>query len=257
MDNYKAVCFDLDGTVYRGNEVIPEAAILIEELQRSGIEPYYITNNSSRTANQFQTKLQRMGIETTPEQIMTSAIASAKYCKAHFDGASIMMIGEEGLEQALVSEGFELTSQSPDVVVIGIDRSITYEKLAAASLAIRAGAVFIATNGDRAFPTERGLVPGNGSFVKLLESTTDRTAIVIGKPEPHMLHFIQQKGYRKDEMVMIGDNYETDIQAGIRFGIDTIYVEGGVTSLETVKAQLELPTYLYKSLADWNKKEPQ
>ncbi|WP_060210551.1 HAD-IIA family hydrolase, partial [Sporosarcina koreensis] len=183
--------------------------------------------------------------------IMTSAIASAKYCKEHFDGATIMMIGEEGLEQALLSEGFELTSQNPDVVVVGIDHNITYEKLANASMAIRAGAGFIATNGDRAFPTERGLVPGNGSFVKLLESTTDRTAIQVGKPEPHMLHFIQQKGYRKDEMIMIGDNYETDIQAGIRFGIDTIHVEGGVTSLETVMEQLEHPTFYFKSLADW------
>lgn len=251
MDHYKAVCFDLDGTVYRGNEVIPEAAILIEGLQQNGIEPYYVTNNSTLTARQFQSKLLQMGIGTGPDQIMTSAIASAKYCKEHFGGASIMMIGEEGLEQALLSEGFQLTASNPDVVVIGIDRGITYEKLAAASLAIRAGAHFIATNGDRAFPTERGLVPGNGSFVKLLESTTDSNAIYVGKPEPHMLHFIQQKGYRKDEMIMIGDNYETDIQAGIRFGIDTIHVEGGVTSLETVKKQLELPTYLYKSLADW------
>jgi len=251
MDHYKAVCFDLDGTVYRGNEVIPEAAALIEDLQRNGIEPYFVTNNSSLTANQFHTKLLQMGIRTKPDHIMTSAIATAKYCKEHFEGASIMMIGEEGLEQALLSEGFQLTAQNPDVVVIGIDRSITYEKLAAASLAIRAGAVFVATNGDRAFPTERGLVPGNGSFVKLLESTTDCKAIYVGKPEPHMLHFIQQKGYRKEEMIMIGDNYETDIQAGIRFGIDTIHVEGGVTSLETVKEQLERPTYLYKSLSDW------
>ncbi|MCG7346514.1 TIGR01457 family HAD-type hydrolase [Sporosarcina sp. ACRSL] len=251
MDKYNAVCFDLDGTVYRGNEVIPEAVTLIEKLQRGGIEPYFVTNNSSSTTQQFQTKLLRMGIQTKPEQIMTSAIASAKYCKEHYDGASIMMIGEEGLEEALVSEGFQLTTQNPDVVVVGIDRSITYEKLAAASLAIRAGAHFIATNGDRAFPTEKGLVPGNGSFVKLLETTTDCKATYVGKPEPHMLHFIQQKGYRKDEMIMIGDNYETDIQAGIRFGIDTIHVEGGVTSAETVRKQPSLPTYFYKSLADW------
>ncbi|MFC5602581.1 TIGR01457 family HAD-type hydrolase [Sporosarcina koreensis] len=251
MDRYKAVCFDLDGTVYRGNEVIPEAALLIEGLQRRGIEPYYITNNSSRTAEQFQKKLLLMGIKAERDHIMTSAIAAAKYCKEHFNGASIMMIGEEGLEQALVSEGFKLTSENPDVVIVGIDRSITYEKLASASLAIRAGAHFIATNGDRAFPTEKGLVPGNGSFVKLLESTTERNAIYVGKPESHMLHFIQQKGYRKGEMIMIGDNYETDILAGIRFGIDTIHVEGGVTSLETVLEQLERPTYFYKSLADW------
>ena len=257
MDIYKAICLDLDGTVYRGSEAIPEAIDFISSLQKNGIEPYFVTNNSSMTADQFSLKLSRMGIHTKNDRIMTSAIASANYCKEHFDGASVMVIGEQGLKDALTMEGFELTATQPDVVVVGIDRGITYEKLSEASLAIRAGAHFIATNGDKAFPTERGLVPGNGSFIKLLETTTDKTAIYIGKPEPHMLHFIQQQGYRKEEMIMIGDNYDTDIQAGIRFGIDTIHVEGGVTNAKTVLKQLQQPTYLFENLNDWNKKGPQ
>lgn len=252
MAHYKAICLDLDGTVYRGNEVIPDALLFIQDLKQNGIEPYYITNNSSLTADQFQGKLSKMGILTGSDRIMTSAIASAKYCKEQYDGASVMMIGEEGLEAALVSEGITLTSKNPDIVVVGIDRGITYEKLAEASLAIRAGAHFVATNGDLAFPTERGLVPGNGSFVKLLEITTGTTATYVGKPEPHMLHFIHQKGYQKDEMIMIGDNYDSDIKAGIRFGIDTIYVEGGVTPIQSVRKQEIQPTYLVKSLLNWN-----
>lgn len=251
MRRYKAVCLDLDGTVYRGQEVIQEARQFIHNLQPEGIEPYFVTNNSSLTASQVAAKLSGMGITASPDRIMTTAIASAKYCKEHFEGATVMMIGEEGLEAALMAEGITLTNSEPDIVVVGIDRNISYEKLSKASLAIQAGARFIATNIDRAFPTERGLVPGNGSFVKLLETTTGIEAVTVGKPEPHMLHFIQEKGYRKDEMIMIGDNYDTDIQAGIRFGIDTIHVEGGVTPAKMVLKHPHQPTFMYKTLSDW------
>lgn len=241
----------MDGTVYRGNEVIPEASVFINSFQGKDIDIYYVTNNSSMTAERFQAKLLRMGIHASTDQIMTSSIAAATYCKQHFEGAKVMMIGEEGLEQALRSEGFVITDENPDVVVVGIDRNITYEKLSNAALSIRNGAHFIATNGDKAFPTERGLVPGNGSFVKLLETATDREATIVGKPEPYMLEFIQQRGYPKEDMVMIGDNYDTDIQAGIRFGIDTIHVSGGVTDRATVLKKDIQPTYLFDSLTDW------
>ncbi|MBB4826979.1 4-nitrophenyl phosphatase [Sporosarcina luteola] len=254
MDKYKAVCFDLDGTVYRGKEVIPEAAELISTLRKMGTVPYYVTNNSSMTTGQLKAKLSSFGIQAEEDHIMTSAIAAAAYCKEHFDGASVMMIGEEGLRAALLEQGFTLTDRNPDIVVMGIDREANYAKLAEACLAIRAGAAFIATNGDKAFPTERGLVPGNGSFVKLMEFATDVVPVIVGKPEPHMLHFIQKAGgFKKDEMVMIGDNYETDIEAGLRFGIDTIHVEGGVTSREIVLKAAKQPTYLFSKLTDWNK----
>ncbi|MHC8516006.1 TIGR01457 family HAD-type hydrolase [Sporosarcina sp. ITBMC105] len=250
IDKYKAICLDLDGTVYRGNEVIPESLSFIQQLLERGIAPYYVTNNSSLTAEQFKQKLGKMGIETTADHILTSAIAAAKYCKEHFPNATVKMIGEEGLHEALSDEGIQLTTDAPDVVVVGIDRNITYEKLAEASLAIQNGAHFIATNGDKALPTERGLVPGNGSFVKLLETATGIEAIYVGKPEPYLLQYIHEKGYRKEEMVMIGDNYDTDILAGIRFGIDTIHVEGGVTSAARVLEQVEQPTHLFTHLLD-------
>jgi len=183
---------------------------------------------------------------------MTSAIAAAKYCKENYSGASVMMIGGKGLEEALQLEGIQITRKNPDVVIMGIDRNVTYDKLADVCLAIRAGAHFIATNGDKAIPTERGLEPGNGSFVKLVENATGIKPIFVGKPESHMLGYIQARGgYKKEEMVMIGDNYDTDILAGIHFGIDTIHVEGGVTSKKDLKEKETQPTFLLRTLLEW------
>ena len=126
---------------------------------------------------------------------MTSAIAAAKYCKKAFDGASVMMIGEIGLEEALVSEGFSLTHKIRTSSSSESIEALHMKNWLHASLAIRAGAAFHSDEWrSRHFRQRRGLVPGNGSFVKLLESTTDRKPIYVGKPEPHMLHFIQQKG---------------------------------------------------------------
>ena len=135
---------------------------------------------------------------------------------------------------------------------MGIDRNVNYEKLAEACLAIRAGAHFIATNSDKAIPTERGLVPGNGSFVKLVEHATGVKPIFVGKPESHMLGYIQSiGGYKKDKMVMIGDNYDTDVLAGVRFGIDTVLVEGGVTSKADLKVKETQPTHFFHTLLEW------
>jgi len=135
---------------------------------------------------------------------------------------------------------------------MGIDREITYEKLARACIEVRNGAKFIATNSDRVFPTERGLVPGNGSFVAMVESATNVNALYIGKPQGHMLEAIMNKhGFSKDEMVMIGDNYTTDILAGINFGIDTVHVNTGVTPTDQVKAESAGPTFYFDSLREW------
>ena len=252
IKKYDAFCLDLDGTVYKGIEPIPEAVLFIKKLQDRGLDHYFVTNNASLTPTEVQMKLDSFGIKVSTNSVMTSAIAAAKYCQEHYGGASVMMIGENGLEEALQSEGIQINKKSPDVVVMGIDRNISYDKLADACLAIRAGAHFVATNSDKAIPTERGLVPGNGSFVKLVEYSTGVKPIYVGKPESHMLSYIQANGgYKKDKMVMIGDNYDTDILAGIRFGIDTIHVEGGVTSKEDLKVIEKQPTFLLRMLSEW------
>lgn len=252
MEQYKTICLDLDGTVYKGSQAIPESVAFIRTLQHAGIEPYFITNNSSRTAFEQQVKLKALGIETEVQQIMTSAIASAQYCAQHYQGKTVQMIGESGLREALLDEGITLVDTDGDIVIMGIDHEITYDKLASACLSIRGGAHFLATNGDLSLPNEVGLVPGNGAFIELVKASTGVAPTILGKPQPYMLEFIQQQsGANKDEMIMIGDNYETDILSGIRFGIDTIHLQGGVTALEEVLSKADAPTYMFKTLAEW------
>lgn len=252
MKRYLAYCLDLDGTVYRGNEPIPEAVDFVNRLQSKGIEPFFVTNNASKTPGQFKEKLKSHGIEAAESRIMTSAMASAIFISEQYPDSRVHMIGEAGLKIALESRGIHLVEERADVFIMGIDREITYEKLARAVIEVRNGAKFISTNSDRVLPTERGFVPGNGSFAALIEAATGVQPLFIGKPHPHMLEAIMmQHGFKKEEMVMIGDNYSTDILAGINFGIDAVHVNTGVTPTEQVMAESAQPALLLQTLADW------
>ncbi|MET0959843.1 MAG: TIGR01457 family HAD-type hydrolase [Psychrobacillus psychrotolerans] len=254
MLNYKAYFIDLDGTVYRGKTPIPEAVKFIQYLQSNGTQPFFVTNNSSMTQQQLQEKLAIMDIQVDTEHIISSSIAAANYINEFMPGKEVFMIGELGLEDALKSRDISITTGMGDVVVLGIDRHINYEKLATACLSIRAGATFLSTNSDHAFPSELGFLPGNGAFTKLVEHSTGTEPIYMGKPQPFMLEFIQKKyGFSKEEMVMIGDNYQTDILTGIHMGIDTVHVNSGVNTTAEVKLQAEQPTYFLESLSEWTK----
>lgn len=252
MREYRAWCFDLDGTVYRGVEPIPETVRFIRSLREKGAGVFFVTNNSALTPEKQSEKLSRMGIAADPEEIMTSSVATADHLLKNHGTLPVYMIGEEGLRTALISAGHRIVQDSPEAVVVGIDRGITYAKLADASLAVSAGAAFVATNSDKAYPTERGLVPGNGAFAGLIELATGVSPFYIGKPAIPMLQALADRhGLIKEEMVMVGDNYETDITAGIRFGIDTVHVDTGVTRAEDLTKYGEQPTYTLGTLDDW------
>lgn len=252
MKSYKVYCLDLDGTVFRGNELIPETADFIKRLQKKGLEPYYITNNASMTQQQLADKLESFGIKSSIKQIMASSIAAAKYIKRWYPSKKVFMIGSDGIEDALRSEKIDKVVENADIVLMGMDRNINFQKLATACLEVRKGAVFLSTNEDLAFPSEKGFIPGNGALTKVVSSSTGVEPIFIGKPEVHMLEAIQHgNGFNKEEMVMVGDNYDTDIQAGIRFGIDTIHVNTGVTSMEEALKKDTPPTYAIENLAYW------
>ncbi|EMR05132.1 putative hydrolase yutF [Bhargavaea cecembensis DSE10] len=252
MREYQAWCFDLDGTVYRGKEPIPETVRFIRGLREKGAGVFFVTNNSALTPEQQSEKLEGMGITAAPEEIMTSSVATAEHLLKNHGALPVSMIGEEGLRTALESAGHRIVRESPDAVVVGIDREITYGKLADASLAVSAGALFVATNSDKAYPTERGLVPGNGAFAGLIELATGVSPFYIGKPSVPMLETLADRhGLKKEEMIMVGDNYETDIMAGIRFGIETVHVDTGVTRTEDLAKFGEQPTYALRTLDGW------
>jgi 4-nitrophenyl phosphatase len=252
MKKYKGYLIDLDGTMFLGKQIIPFAKEFIEALNQKGIPHLFVTNNSSKRPDQVAEHLMQMGIPATEKQIFTTSMATAQYIKNRKENAKVYAIGEVGILDAIKDAGLEFVDEDADFVVIGIDRDITYEKLAKGCLNIRSGATFISTNGDVAIPTERGLLPGNGSLTAVLQVATGQDPIFIGKPEPIIMELaISELGLNKDEVLMVGDNYRTDIQAGINAGLDTLLVFTGVTKREDLEKVPVQPTYFVDSLKDW------
>lgn len=249
MRDYKAYCFDLDGTVYRGKEGISSAVAFIHRLQQAGIEPFYVTNNSSKTREQLQDALMSIGISAPLEHIYSSASVTAKYVALHYTGKKVAMMGSDGIRQALLDENIVPVEDEADVFVMGIDRTLDYMALARATIFVQKGAVFIATNQDIKFPTEYGFLPGNGSFARLVGEVAGVDPIYIGKPSPAILEVIAtEHHFSKEDMVMIGDNYDTDIMCGINFGCDTVHVNTGVTPTKVVQEKELQPTYIVDAL---------
>ncbi|PRO65530.1 TIGR01457 family HAD-type hydrolase [Alkalicoccus urumqiensis] len=252
MRTYKGYLLDLDGTMYRGNEVIEAGRRLVHRLNEAGIPHVFVTNNSSKTPEEAAEKLRLLDIPARKEQVMTSSLAAARYITRHFGESRVYTIGEHGLHSALKEEGHTTTRGHSDVVLMGIDRSISYEKLAQASLHVRRGVPFLATNADKAIPVEEGMVPGNGALVSVVETASGKTPTYIGKPESVIMEeALAMLQLQKKEVLMVGDNYDTDIQAGIRADIDTLLVFSGVTSSGELPHKEKQPAHTCDSLDEW------
>lgn len=249
---YKGYLIDLDGTMYRGNERIETAVEFIDTLSKKGIPYLFLTNNSTSTPEAVSDKLNQMEIKSTPEHVFTSSLATAKYIKRRKVNARCFVIGEAGLYDALERESLTIADEACDYVVFGLDRAITYEKLAQACLAIRKGAEFISTNSDIAIPTERGLLPGNGALTSVLTVSTGKQPIFIGKPETIIMdEALAVLGLAKQDTLMVGDNYHTDILAGIHSEVDTLMVFTGVTPYNDYPNLAKKPTYYVQDLQEW------
>ncbi|AXI09861.1 TIGR01457 family HAD-type hydrolase [Oceanobacillus zhaokaii] len=252
MKNYKGYLIDLDGTMYRGTEPIEAAADFVRTLAEKNIPYLFVTNNSSKTSVDVSNKLNGMGILCTPNQVVTTSLATANFIKSKKEDARCYVIGEEGILSAIRDNGLTITDENPDYVIVGIDREISYEKYAKAVLAVRNGATFISTNSDVAIPTERGLLPGNGALTSVVTVSTGVAPIFIGKPESIIMEeALAILGLSKEETLMVGDNYNTDICAGINAGIDTLMVFTGVTPFEELPNLEKQPVYHVHSLREW------
>ncbi|EMB9449817.1 TIGR01457 family HAD-type hydrolase [Staphylococcus pseudintermedius] len=250
MKAYKGYLIDLDGTMYKGNQKIEGASEFIDYLNENQIPHLYVTNNSTKAPVDVVEKLTTMAIDAKPQEVITSAMATADYIHGEKPGATVFMIGGSGLATALEEAGLQLENGiDVDYVVVGLDEAITYEKLTTATLAVQNGATFISTNPDPSIPKEQGFLPGNGSLTSVVTVSSKQQPIFIGKPEtPIMEKSLEVLQLNKDEVAMIGDLYDTDIMAGINFGIDTIHVQTGVTSKEEVMQRDVPPSYSVKDL---------
>jgi 4-nitrophenyl phosphatase len=222
-------------------------------LRIRGIGFVLVTNNASRTSDSYRNRLASYGIETSANEVLTSAQATAGYlAERSKSGTPVFVIGEEGLQRAVTERGLRLVAEDdqPKYVVVGWDRHLTYSKLAQATLYINAGATFIGTNPDRTWPGERGLLPGAGAILAAVEAATGIAPIVIGKPSPLMLKTAMRRmDARPETTAMLGDRLETDILAGQNAGAITILVLSGVTKREDLVQPCCEPDFVFDDIA--------
>ncbi len=231
LQRLRHLVIDMDGVLYRGNEAIPGTRAFIEFLREQGIDFVLATNNSTRTPQQYVDKLAGMDVRVQPEEVLTSALATASHLAGIAPrGSRVFVVGQDGLNAALREAGFEIVEEDAEYVVAGMDFYVCYERLAEATLLIRAGARFIGTNPDKTFPSERGIVPGAGSLLAFLETATGVTPEIIGKPGTAMMEqALARLEATADTTAVLGDRLETDILAGQRTGLSTLLVLTGIT----------------------------
>ncbi|GBU11013.1 4-nitrophenylphosphatase [Erysipelotrichaceae bacterium] len=250
MHKYQVYLFDLDGTVYAGNRPIESCISFINQLIKQEKKVVFVTNNATLMEKSLRSKLCKMGIESNNYTFVSSAMVCALYLKNQ-GIQQIHLLGSDALAFFCKKENIEIHSKNPQAVVVSLDISATYEQIAEAAYIIQKQQIpLIATNMDLRLPKDEFFVPGAGTIVFMVEQAAGVKAYVIGKPAHHMIAYIQKKypHYRKEQFLMIGDNYFTDITFGIENSIDTCFVETGVHTMEFVEQQKKQPTFKYAHL---------
>lgn len=251
--SYKGYLIDLDGTIYVGEKRLKEAEQFIKSLQEKGIPFLFVTNNSTKTPEMVAKSLaEKCELHVTPDHIYTSGMAAVEFLLDHYSGQIGHVIGSESLRQQVIEAGFELNENAPQFILQGMDVSITYDRIKNTCLAIQNGAKYILTNVDKQFPTENGFIPGAGALSEMIVATTGLKPTVIGKPSSIIMEgALKRLNLDRQDVVMVGDNYHTDILSGIQNDIPTLLTLTGVTQLEHLEQYDLKPTHIVKNLGEW------
>ena len=248
----KTYLIDLDGTMYKGTDIIDGAKEFIEYLLNHNIEFYFFTNNSSRTPKQAMEHMKALGFEgITPEHFYTSAMAAARYVAMNYKERNAYYIGQSGIEEALQHEGFNLVEDHADFVFIGLDKQGTYEKYSKALRQLVNGAILVGTNNDRILLQENGANIGNGSVVAMFEYAIGKESLKIGKPHAACIDvFCEMFTKSKEECIIIGDNLETDILCGVNANVESILVTSGIHQAADIERLQIKPTRIIANLKE-------
>ena len=245
----KVFFFDLDGTLYLGNELFEGVIEIIKALQEHGKRYFFLSNNSSKSTSDYLKKLNKLSLKATRENIILSQHPTISYLKKN-NYTTVFLLGNESLKKEFIEEGFALSESNPEIIVLAFDQEMTYNRLVKASYLLQKGLPYIATHLDDKCPTEDGFIPDAGGIAALLYKTTERMPVVFGKPNKEMLLFkLREIEVKPQDAVMFGDRLYTDIKMGISAGVTTCCVLSGETTLEMInKNKSEKPDYIINGI---------
>ncbi len=248
----KALVLDMDGVLWRGDQPIGDLPAIFQRIETLGLQVMMATNNSTLTPEDFATKLAKYGVRVDPSQIVTSSEAAAYLLKKRFPaGGPVFIVGESGLQQCLARQGFYPDEHNTLAVVAGIDRHITYQKLATATRLIRNGALFIGTNPDKTFPMPDGLIPGAGAILAAIQTASGVEPIIAGKPQPTILNQIMERlRVNANQLLVVGDRLDTDVKWGQNAGCRTALVLSGIAKREEAQAWSPPPDLIALDLSE-------
>ncbi len=239
---------DMDGTIYLGDRLFEKVPEFLEKVRQLGGRYLFLTNNSSRGVEGYIEKMERMGIQTTKEDYLTSVDATIAYLRKEQPGKKCYVFGTRSFYDQLSAAGIPVTrerAEDVEILLCGFDTELTFQKLEDACILLQQGVDFVATNPDWVCPTWYGSVPDCGSVCEMLYRATGRRPKVIGKPQPEMVQLaLQRTGFSPEQTVLVGDRLYTDIACGINAGIDTVFVLSGEGTEEDIATYQMEPTWV-------------
>jgi HAD superfamily hydrolase (TIGR01457 family) len=241
----------MDGTFYLGDKLLDGSLDFLKRVEQSDKDYVFFTNNSSKNALVYKQKLERMGCMVEESKIVTSGMVTIEYLKKNYENCGVFLLGTPMLYDDFIKRGIRLVNNKPDVVVVGFDTTVTYDKLCRACEFIRGGVPFIATHLDLNCPTENGFIPDCGAICAFITASTGVKPKYIGKPFYETLEYLlKYLNCTKEEMVFIGDRLYTDIAIGFYHGATSILVLTGETKREDLVKSDVKPDLVINSLAD-------
>ena len=238
----KSLILDMDGVLWKGDAPIGELPSIFARIAALGLKVVFATNNGTRSPRQYVERLADFGVKVEDWQVVTSSLCAAHLLSQKFpQGGPLFAVGERGLMEALQARNFQTLSPEDapkaQAVVMGIDREINFDKMREATLLVRAGKPFYATNPDKTFPTPRGEIPGAGAWISVVVTATEVEPIYAGKPYPYIIGLaLERLGLPRENALVVGDRLETDIAAGQAFGSPCALVLSGVSTLQQAQA---------------------
>ncbi len=245
---------DMDGTIYNENEIFDGTLEFLEEIERRGGQYVFITNNSSKSVEDYVQKVRAMGIKAEYENFYTSGQATAMYLKENYPNQAVYCMGTKSLIKELREAGIEVVTEVDErasVVLLGFDTENTSEKIRNTCIMLGRDVAYLATNPDLVCPVSFGYIPDCGSMSIMLKNATGKEPFFIGKPEPIMVNCVLKKlNCKREDAVIVGDRLYTDIKTGANAQVDTICVLSGEASMEDILQGEVEPTYIFKSVKE-------